>query len=143
MAEIKKETAVEKVKPVKKEKATIVLKNVSGKEVSPEDYFFNGLIAPGFEKTCGKPVDREDLLDVFNKVFKPSDNFLFYKAVGMEVYLIIVPLKHSKDVGIEQNSLDGEFQKHAISFIGEGSVNLETLRMKLERIPKFCKFDDR
>jgi hypothetical protein len=121
----------------------IVLINSSGKEVPQEDYFYKGVVAPGFEKTCGAPVDREDILSVFNKVFKPLDNFLFYKAVGMEVYLVIVPIKYSKSVGESNNSLEGDFQKHAISFLNEGSVNLDTLRMKLERIPRFCNFDDR
>jgi hypothetical protein len=135
--------ASEQTKTPEIKKNTIVLFNTYGKEVPQEDYFFNGVVAPGFEKICGKPVDREDLLAVFNKVFKPSDNFLFYKALGMEVYLIIVPIKNAKDVGVDNNSLDGDFQKHAISFLNEGSVNLDTLRMKLEKIPKFCKFDDR
>ena len=125
------------------EKKTVMLFNTLGKEVPQEDYFYKGTVAPGFEKICGKPVDREELLTVFNKVFKPSDNFLFYKALGMEVYLIIVPIKYSTTVGESNNSLEGDFQKHAISFLNEGSVNLDTLRMKLERIPKFCKFSDR
>jgi len=122
---------------------TIILMNTSGQQVPQEDYFYKGVIIPGFEKNCGKPVDREDLLAVFNKVFKPSDNFLFYKATTMEVYLIIVPIKYSTTVGEEHNSIDGDFQKHAISFLTEGSVNIDTLRTKLERIPKFCKFGDR
>jgi hypothetical protein len=129
--------------PTTMAKKTVALFNTSGREVSVEDYFYKGVLAPSFEKICGKPVDREDLLAVFNKVFKLSDNFLFYKVLDKEVYIIIPPLKHSPTVGEAQNSIEGEFQKHAISFIGEGSVNLDTLRMKLERIPKFCKFDDR
>jgi hypothetical protein len=129
----------------KKEKVAkkTILKNTSGKEVPEADYFFGGKAPNSFEKYCGKPVEREDLLTVFNKVFKPEDNFLFYKEVDKEVYLIIPPLKYSTTVGVEQNSLEGDFQKHAISFIGEGSVNLDTLKMKLNRIPKFCKFSDR
>jgi hypothetical protein len=129
----------------KKEKVVkkTILKNTSGKEVPEADYFFGGKAPNSFEKYCGKPVDREDLLAVFNKVFKPEDNFLFYKEIDKEVYLIIPPMKYSTTVGEEQNSLEGDFQKHAISFIGEGSVNLDTLKMKLSRIPKFCKFTDR
>jgi hypothetical protein len=124
------------------EKKTI-FKTPSGKEVSEADYFFGGKAPISFEKYCGKPVEREDLVAIFNKVFNPKDNFLFYKEVDKEVYLIIVPIKYSTTIGEEQNSLAGDFQKHAISFLNEGSVNLETLRMKLDRIPKFCKFTDR
>jgi len=121
----------------------ITLRTVSGKEVPLSDYFFKGTVPPGFINTCGKPVDREDLLDVFNKVFKPEDNFLFYKVVDKEVYLIIVPIKYSTIIGEENNSLEGDFQKHAISFLNEGSVNPDTLKSKLGRILKFCKFDGR
>jgi hypothetical protein len=122
---------------------TVILINTSGREVPQEDYFFKGTAPSGFIGTCGKPVDREDLLSVFDKVFKPSDNFLFYKALDKEVYIIIPPIKYSTTIGEENNSLEGDFQKHAISFINEGSVNLDTLRMKLDRILKFCKFGDR
>ena len=137
--EVKVEAPIVEAKPVKK----IILKASSGKEVSEVDYFFGGKIPSGFEGTCGKPVDREELLAVFNKVFKPEDNFLFYKAVDKEVYIVIPPIKYATTVGEFNNSLEGDFQKHAISFINEGSVNLDTLKMKLGRIPKFCKFGDR
>ena len=140
------EETIKKVEPKVVEKKVVkktILKNTSGKEVPEADYFFGGKAPSSFDKYCGKPVDREDLVAVFNKVFKPEDNFLFYKEVDKEVYLIIVPIKYSTTVGVEQNSLDGDFQKHAISFINEGSVNLDTLKQKLSRIPKFCKFSDR
>src|SRR5690606_21932614 len=91
---------------------------------------------PFFEEVCGRPVDREDMLNVFNKVFKTKAGILFYKCRDKEVYIIIVPIKHSSIIGAEHNSIDGEFQKHAISFISEGSVNLDTLRGKLERVAK-------
>lgn len=130
----------QKSKPVVK---TIILMNTSGKEVSPNDYFFKGIIPSGFVGTCGRPVDREELLIVFNKVFKPEYNFLFYKASDKEVYIIIPPIKNSTTIGENNNSLEGDFQKHAISFLNEGSVNLDTLKVKLERIVKFCKFDER
>jgi hypothetical protein len=143
-ADVKASESVGVSNPVApKVKKSVTLITSTGREVPQEDYFYKGVLAPGFEKICGKPVDREDLLAVFNKVFRPSDNFLFYKVSDKEVYIIIPPLKYSPTVGEAQNSIEGEFQKHAISFIGEGSVNLDTLRMKLERIPKFCKFDDR
>ncbi len=124
-------------------KSKVVLKNTSGKEVPADDYFFKGLISPGFEGSCGNPVDREDLLAVFNKVFKPADNILFYKQSDKEVYLVIIPIKYSSLIGESNNSLEGDFQKHAISFLNEGSVNLDTLRQKLERIVKFVKYSDR
>ena len=142
MEEVKKEEVVKvekKEKPVKK----VILKNTSGKEVPEADYFFGGSAPSSFEGTCGAPVDREDLLTVFNKVFKPADSFLFYKQKDKEVYLVIVPIKYSTVIGEYNNSITGDFQKHAISFINEGSVNLDTLRMKLERIPKFVKYGDR
>jgi hypothetical protein len=122
---------------------SLILKNSSGQEVKTDDYFFKGIIPSGFEGTCGKPVEREDLLGVFNKVFKPTDNILFYKQNDKEVYLIIIPLKYSDSVGEEHDSMDGDFQKHAISFLTEGSVNLDTLRQKLEKIKKFVKYNDR
>jgi hypothetical protein len=144
----KKTAAPKKVevkgKPVVvKTKSSVVLLNSSGKEVPANDYFFKGIIPSGFDGTCGKPVDREDLLSVFNKVFKPSDNILFYKQADKEVYIIIVPLKYSDSVGEEHDSVDGDFQKHAISFLSEGSVNLDSLKQKLEKIVKFVKYTDR
>jgi hypothetical protein len=153
MEEVKKEPVIKKVKEVgEPPKGTghapvlgkkVVLKNTTGKEVPEEDYFFGGTAPSGFEGTCGLPVEREDLLGVFNKVFSPADNFLFYKQKDKEVYLVIVPIKYSTTIGDYNNSISGDFQKHAISFINEGSVNLDTLKMKLKRIPPFCKFTDR
>ena len=133
---------------VKVEKKKSVLKNVKGEEVPEKDYFYakdeNGGKPPiGFEKMCGKPVEREDILEVFNKVFKPEDNILFYKTNDKEVYLVIIPLKYSTSVGDTHESVNGDFQKHALSFLQEGSVNLTTLRMKLQRILNFVNFTDR
>jgi len=126
-------------KPVKK----VVLKNTIGEEVSEADYFFGGKAPSSFEASCGYAVDREDLLEVFNKVFNPKDNILFYKARDKEVYLVIIPIKYSSTVGEHNNSTEGDFQKHAISFLTEGSVNLDTLKLKLKRIVPFVKFSDR
>lgn len=126
-----------------------ILKNTSGKEVCECEYFFSekgpkeGKAQAGFEKICGKPVDREDLIGVFNKIFKPEDNILFYKQADKEVYLIIVPLKYSTSIGGHNGSIEGDFQKHAISFLNEGSVNLDTLKMKLNRIVPFVRYTDR
>ncbi len=133
----------EKAELAKRKKVKIVLKNTLGEEVPQSEYFFSTDgedTAPSyFPDVCGYPVDREELLTVFNKVFKPKDGILFYKAKDKEVYLIIVPLKHSSVVGASHNSVDGDFQKHAISFITEGSVNTDTLRMKLTRVASTIK----
>jgi len=144
---VKKVTVVKKeaVKEVKK----TILKNTSGKEVDEGDYFYSneglskGKAPNGFSKTCGYPVEREDLVGVFNKIFKPEDGVLFYKQPDKEVYLVIVPIKYSASVGEHNGSLEGDFQKHAISFLNEGSVNLDTLKTKLKRIVPFVKYNDR
>ena len=119
------------------------LKNVAGEDVSEKDYFFSSKgedSAPNyFNKVCGYAVDREDMLTIFNKIFKPADGFLFYKVRDKEVYVIIVPLKYSSIVGADHESQEGDFQKHAISFISEGSVNLDTLRMKLLKVSNTIK----
>lgn len=143
-----KKVIVEKKEPVKEVKKTI-LKNTSGKEVDEGDYFYSnegsgkGKAPSGFSQTCGNPVDREDLVGVFNKVFKPEDNILFYKQPDKEVYLVIVPIKYSASVGEHNGSMEGDFQKHAISFLTEGSVNLDTLKLKLKRVVPFIKYNDR
>lgn len=140
---------IKKEKPVIKEVKKTVIKNTSGKEVNEGDYFFSektpgeGKAPAGFDVTCGKPVDREELIATFHKVFKPEDNILFYKQPDKEVYLIIVPLKFSASVGGHNGSMEGDFQKHAISFLNEGSVNVDTLKMKLKRIVPFVKYSDR
>lgn len=121
----------------------IVLKNTLGEAVDPKDYFFSTTgkdAAPiYFHEVCGFAVEREDMLTIFNKVFKPRDGILFYKTQDKEVYIIIVPIKHSSIVGAEHNSVDGEFQKHAISFVSEGSVNLDMLRTKLLKVSSTIK----
>ncbi len=126
-----------------KNKKKIILKNTLGEEVSQKDYFYSTkgkeTAPPYFHDVCGQPVEREDMLTVFNKIFKPKDGILFYKAMDKEVYIIIVPLKHSSIVGAQHNSVDGEFQKHAISFVSEGSVNLDTLKNKLTRVSSTIK----
>ena len=133
----------EKVKKEEKQGEEAILFNTSGKQVPKEDYFFKGIVPAGFNGTCGKAVDREDLIEVFHKVFKPEDNILFYKQADKEVYIIIVPMKYSNEIGDSQDSFDGDFHKHAISFLEEGSVNIDSLRKKLERIKKFVNYSDR
>jgi len=137
------EAEAKRLADAEKLKNEVSLYNVLGKKVKTEDYFFKNIIPAGFAGTCGKPVDREDLISVFHKVFKPEDNILFYKQVDKEVYIVIIPLKYATEVGDSEDSLEGDFQKHAISFINEGSVNLDTMRQKLEKINKFVKYSDR
>lgn len=127
----------------KKRSVKIVLKNTLGEDVVQSDYFYSpdgSDTAPTyFHEAFGYPVDREELIAVFNKVFKPKDGILFYKSKDKEVYLIIVPIKHSSIVGAAHNSVPGDFQKHALSFISEGSVNVDTLRTKLNRVSSTIK----
>lgn len=126
-----------------KNKTKIIIKNTLGEIVPEKDYFFSAkgkdAAPPYFHDVCGYAVDREEMIGVFNKVFNPKHGILFYRAKDKEVYIIIVPLKYSSVVGIEHNSIEGEFQKHAISFISEGSVNLDTLRTKLLRVASTIK----
>ena len=133
----------EAVNAVKNPKVEIVLKNTRGEDVPSNDYFYKGIVPAGFAGTCGRPVDREDLIEVFHKVFKPSDNILFYKQLDREVYIIMVPLRYATEVGDSEDSLDGDFQKHAISFLNEGSVNIDTMKQKLEKINNFVNYSDR
>lgn len=144
--EEKEKAALEKkrlAEEAKKKATKIVLKNTMGEDVPQSEYFYSpdgSDAAPHFfHDVCGYPVDREELLTVFNKVFKPKDGILFYKAKDKEVYLIIVPIKHSSVVGPAHNSVTGDFQKHALSFISEGSVNVDTLRTKLNRVASTIK----
>ena len=138
-----KREAIQKESGTEKTKEKIILKNSLGKEVPAADYFYKGIVPAGFAGTCGNPVDREDLNAIFHKVFKPEDNLLFYRQTDKEVYLVIIPIKYATEVGDSEDSFEGDFQKHAISFLTEGSVNPDTLRQKLEKINKFVKYSDR
>lgn len=133
----------EEMGAAKKKRPKTILKDVNGEEVDEKDYFWPAknkdtgevTYAPDyFQKYNGDPVTREDMLAVFNKIFSPSEGFLFYKDRNSELYLVIVPLKYAASVGEENNSIGHDFQKHAISFLNEGSVNLDTLRRKLIQI---------
>lgn len=132
-------------------KSSVILKNVFGEDVNEDDYFFkaknkDGQIVGGapsyFNKICGYPVDREEMIVEFNRIFKPAYGCLFYKVRDKEVYLVIVPLKYAHTIGGANESLSQDFQKHAISFIGEGSVNPESLRLKLQRVAVTIKFTE-
>lgn len=134
--------------PSKKAKKPTILKNVLGEVVEESSYFYSktkpgqGEAPPSFNKVCGNPVDREELIEVFKRVFDVKKDVLFYKSPNKEVYLVIVPLKYSSSVGADHESIDGDFQVHSMSFISEGSVNLTTLRTKLQKIVPFLKNTD-
>lgn len=138
-------------------KNLIVLKDVDGDDVDQAEYFFprtekevidpkgpnektllpSDQTAPAyFNKTCGYPVDREELIEVFLQYFPRAKGFLFYKARDKEVYLVIVPLKYATTIRRENESRPGDFQRHALSFLSEGSVNVDSLKLKLQRIAK-------
>lgn len=130
----------------------IVLKDTDGDDVDQKDYFFPRKIdetisgekfkktdqtAPEwFNRTCGYPVDREEMIEIFNQKFPKKKGFLFYKQRNSEVYLVIVPLKYATTITDSNEAQAGDYQRHAISFITEGSVNLDSLKMKLDRISK-------
>jgi len=150
----KKEEAI-KAKEVeeakdKAKKNTFVLKDVDGDDVDQADYFFarteeevidkvthkatTKTAPPYFNVICGLPVDREELIEAFKLHFPPRKGFLFYKLKDKEVYLVIIPLKYATTISKSNESRPGDFQRHALSFIGEGSVNIDSLKLKLKRI---------
>lgn len=139
---IEEDNALKAAEEAKKTK--IVLKDTDGQDVDQKDYFYPELkfgkvvktdtASIFFNKVCGLPVERHDLIEIFNNAFRKDKKFLFYKQFDKEVYLIIVPLKYATTVSNSNESAPGDFQKHALSFIGEGSVNTDSLKMKLARI---------
>lgn len=101
-------------------KASIVLRNTSLEDVEQKDYFFRDIeknvvnTAPSyFNKVSGMPVDNEELITVFDGIFPKKKGFLFYKAMGKELYFVIVPLKYATTVGEKNNSIPGDHQRHA------------------------------
>lgn len=133
-------------------KNTVILQDVDGDDVDQADYFFPRLekekvgektvdvgdqTAPVyFNKICGMPVDRDELIEIFLQFFPRSKGFLFYKTRDKEVYLVIVPLKYATTISRANESRPGDFQRHALSFVSEGSVNVDSLKLKLARIAK-------
>lgn len=139
-------------------KSQVILRDVDGHDVDQEDYFFprtaKEVIKRGpnepdlvleptketapvyFNRVHGMPVEDEQLIEVFLQKFPRAKGFLFYKLRGKEVYLVIVPLKYATTINAANESRPGDFQRHALSFIAEGSVNVESLKLKLERIAK-------
>lgn len=158
------EKAEEKIRKQQEKKAqedavknVVILRDVDGDDVEQSEYFYPRLVkevvgektpyektlpattetAPvGFNKVCGMPVDREELVEVFIQYFPRKKGFLFYKARDREVYFVIVPLRYAKTVNAANESRPGDVQRHALSFISEGSVNIDSLKLKLERIAK-------
>lgn len=138
-------------------KNLLVLKDVDGDDVDQSEYFFPRevrevqkdavgkeiILEPTeetapiyFNKSCGYPVDREELIEEFVRNFPRKKGFLFYKLRDKEVYLVIVPLAYATRISRANESRPGDFQRHALSFIQEGSVNVDSLRLKLQRIAK-------
>lgn len=134
-------------------KNQLILKDVDGADVDQAEYFFPRLeeeklpsgkvLKPGnqtapeyFNKICGTPVDDPELIETFLQFFPRRKGFLFYKQRGKEVYLVIVPLKYATTIRKSNESRPGDFQRHALSFITEGSVNPDSLKIKLNRIAK-------
>lgn len=149
----KKEQEIEEEnkKKLAANKSKVLLKNIFLEDVDQKDYFMGGkdkdgkmiYAHPWFNDVCGLPVDREDMIEVFKKVFGgAAADLLFYKVKNQEVYIVIVPLSKSTVVGPHEDSMQGDFQKHAISFISDGSVNLDTLKLKLRKIAQFLKRAD-
>lgn len=144
--------AAEKKAAEEAKKRKLILKDVDGDDVDQAEYFFprleeetiNGKVhkpstetAPVyFNKLCGYPVEREDLIEVFTQFFPRKKGFLFYRQADREVYQVIVPLKYATTVSRSNESRPGDFQRHAFSFIQEGSVNVDSLKLKLGRIAK-------
>lgn len=135
----------------------VILKDVDGDDVEQEEYFWprfekevlnkgqatektleasNETAPLYFNKSCGLPVDREELIEIFLQYFPRKKGFLFYKQRDREVYLIIVPLKYATTISRANESRPGDFQRHALSFLQEGSVNLDSLKLKLQRVAK-------
>lgn len=144
-------TMVEKADLTKAVTAVVkpVLKNTRGQDVPVEDYFFakegEQAMAPSFfNKAVGFPVgpDREDLIAMFDKVFKPEDNFVLLKDAYKEVYGILVPLKYS-DIGSKEDSILGDYQVHAISFIPDGSVNPDKFASALQKVATITNYSSR
>lgn len=148
--------AAEKKAEERARKNRVILQDIDGDDVEQSEYFWprtekekvgtppnekvlepTSETAPTyFNQICGMPVDREELISVFLQFFPRKKGFLFYRLRDREVYLVIVPLKYATTISAANESRPGDFQKHALSFIQEGSVNVESLKLKLGRIAK-------
>ncbi len=127
-----------------------IIKNTRGEDVDVKDYFYakpgQKAVAPNFfNKSCGLPVnpmERPELIEIFDKIFKPEDNFVFLKSKNSEVYSVLVPLKYTEISSLEDSIL-GDYQLHAISFIPDGSVNFDKMKAELKKIASIIKYNDR
>lgn len=125
-----------------------IIQNNKGEDVPLENYFF---VNPGetifvpnyFNDAFGKPTDREDLIEIFDTIFKPEDNFILLKDKTKEVYNIMVPLKFSNEVNFAENSQTGDCQIHAISFITDGSVNHDKFKSALKKISSLIAYGNK
>lgn len=121
------------------------IKNTKGEDVDIANYFYakegeRVIPPPFFNKASGYPVtDREDLIEVFDKVFHPKDNFVLLKSRQSEVYYVLVPLRYS-NINASEDSVLGDFQLHSMSFIADGGVNLDKFRMKLLQVAQLCSY---
>lgn len=127
-----------------KEKITVikqVLKNTKGEDVPDADYFFKGenkeVYAPNyFNQLVGYPVDPEfeEVISIFDSIFKPEDNFLLLKKRGQEVYSVVVPVAFATELMEENDPRAGEAQIHTISFTADGGFNTDKFRTFLQRV---------
>jgi len=124
-----------------------VIQNTKLEDVPVGDYFFTPegkrpIAPPFFNKAIGYPVTREDLRETFNKVFKLEDGFVFLKSEKAEVYHILIPLLYT-EIGAAEDSIYGDYQVHSISFIPDGSVNLDRLTNKLKEVATLVGYSKR
>lgn len=120
------------------------LRNTRGETVDVKDYFYapEGQIAiapPYFSKSCGTVCEREDLVQAFESIFKPEDNFILLKDQYKEVYGVLVPLSYTK-IGPKENSIIGDYMYHAVSFVSEGSANMEMFISFLKKVARMYKY---
>ncbi len=134
-----------KPKAVKAEaKTDFIFQTPDGTDVDPGNYVFPNeegevVVSPFFHKVYGYPVDREELIEVFFEVFAPKDEVLFYKKKQNETYTVIIPLAKAS-ISLKTGAQGGDVQVHSMSFITEGSVNSQTLSLKLAAIAKALKY---
>lgn len=122
------------------------LYNTLGQKVPFEDYVFGDETVPVYETITkqsfdmlGRPVDQEDLIEIFNQFFNPKDGFLFYKDKKKEIYTFIVPVKYSK-MSKQNGSMNGDMQIHSVSFMSHGGINIDLFKIFLKKLVKNVKY---
>lgn len=123
------------------------IRNTRGEEVDPADYFYASpgkeAFAPSyFNRACGFPVTYDEWNKIFDSIFDPEDQFVFLKSQNKEVYSVLVPLVFT-EIGEQNDNVDCDFQVHAISFISDGSVSSDRLKLKLKEIAKRIGYEKR